>query len=209
MDANSELGINKASGAKSPSLHDNDIGQELRPQLNAIVEIAELLKTKSGGDENVQRILTVARDLLSKVEPRFPDATDSNAAACDVLYIEDNPVSFAAVKILLKTQRALKVLQAKCGETGIALAEVHIPKLILLDLNLPDVHGSEVIQRLQNNPATAHIPVVVISADATPSQIERLLVLGARNYLTKPFDVQPFLAVVDEVFDKGAVALTS
>jgi CheY-like chemotaxis protein len=51
---------------------------------------------------------------------------------------------------------------------------------------------------LQKNPATARIPVVVLSGDATPSQIERLLVLGARNYLTKPFEIEPFLAVVDQ-----------
>ena len=65
-------------------------------------------------------------------------------------------------------------------------------------LNLPDMHGSEVLQRLQQNPETARIPVVILSADATPSQIERLLTAGARNYLTKPFDLDPFLAVIDE-----------
>ena len=61
------------------------------------------------------------------------------------------------------------------------------------------MHGSEVIQRLQDNPTTADVPVVVLSADATPSQIERLLAAGARNYLTKPFDIDPFLAIVDEL----------
>jgi CheY-like chemotaxis protein len=84
-----------------------------------------------------------------------------------------------------------------------------MPKLILLDLDLPDIHGSEVIQHLQKNPVTASIPVVVISGDATPSQIERLLVLGARNYLTKPFSAEPFLAVVDEVMQESAAARRS
>ncbi|MGZ4967182.1 MAG: response regulator [Chthoniobacterales bacterium] len=78
------------------------------------------------------------------------------------------------------------------------MAEAHRPKLVLLDLNLPDMHGADVLQRLQQNPATADIPVVVLSANATPSQIERLLSAGARNYLTKPFDIDPFLAVIDE-----------
>jgi len=68
-------------------------------------------------------------------------------------------------------------------------------------------HGSEVIQHLQKDPVTAGIPVVVVSRDATPSQIERLLVLGARNYLTKPLTAQPFLAVVDQVLEsKSATA---
>ena len=78
--------------------------------------------------------------------------------------------------------------------------------MILLDLNLPDMHGAEVLRRLQEQPETAGIPVVVLSADATPSQIERLLSAGARNYLTKPFDIDPFLALVDEFAVEGSAA---
>jgi CheY-like chemotaxis protein len=76
--------------------------------------------------------------------------------------------------------------------------------LILLDLNLPDMHGSEVLKQLQSDPVTAAIPVVVLSADATPSQIERLLTAGAKNYLTKPYDIDQFLTVVDEYLAVGA-----
>jgi len=126
-----------------------------------------------------------------------------------VLYIEDNSKIFASVKLLLGSKRSLKVLQAINGETGITLAQTQGPKLILLDLDLPDIHGSEVIQHLQKNPATARTPVVVISGDATPSQIERLLVLGARNYLTKPFEVESFLAVVDDVLEENVGVRTS
>ena len=75
----------------------------------------------------------------------------------------------------------------------------HLSPATFLDLNLPDMHGSEVLRRLQDDPATAQVPVVVLSAVATPSQIERLLTAGARNYLTKPFEIDPFLAVVDEM----------
>ncbi|MGZ5021794.1 MAG: response regulator, partial [Chthoniobacterales bacterium] len=92
----------------------------------------------------------------------------------------------------------VRLQHAPQGQLGIELAEAHRPKLVLLDLNLPDMHGADVLQRLQQNPATADIPVVVLSANATPSQIERLLSAGARNYLTKPFDIDPFLAVIDE-----------
>ena len=188
-----------------------DLTQELRPQVNAIVKMAELLKGKDGNDENVQQILTAARGLLDVVcrEAAKPcggsDVTQSGPnEQCDVLYIEDDPNTFTSVKLLLGTKRALKVLQATNGQTGFALAQTRAPKLILLDLDLPDIHGSEVIQRLQKDPATAGIPVVVVSGDATPSQIERLLVLGARNYLTKPLTVQPFLAVIDQVVEVNA-----
>ena len=126
------------------------------------------------------------------------DAAPS-ATSCDVLYIEDDLVNFTLVERILEFRPTLKLMHARSGEIGVELAQAHRPRLILLDLNLPDMHGSEVLRRLQNEPATANVPVVVLSADATPSQIERLLTAGARNYLTKPFDIDPFLAVVDEM----------
>ena len=199
-----------SAASAAPAEH---LSEELLPQLNAIVELAERLKAKSESDENVRQILVKARGLLDVISRESTHARDSGHATglpsseqCDVLYIEDDSISFASVKLLLGTKRALKVLPATSGETGVTLAQTHHPKLILLDLNLPDTHGSEVIQRLQKDPATAHIPVVVISGDATPSQIERLLVLGARNYLTKPFEPAPFLAVIDEVMQANAAA---
>ena len=201
----------ESSTAAAPTTE--HLRQELRPQVNAIVEMAKLLKTKAESDENVQQILSAARALLGVIDRESTEAPDSDSASepesnerCDVLYIEDNSRIFASVRLLLGSKRALKVLQAINGETGIAVAQMQGPRLILLDLDLPDIHGSEVIQHLQKNPATARIPVVVISGDATPSQIERLLVLGARNYLTKPFSAEPFLAVVDEVMEENAAA---
>jgi CheY-like chemotaxis protein len=201
----------QSSDPAAPSA--DDLTQELRPQVNAIVKMAELLKTKGGNDENVQQILTAARGLLDVVSrgaakpcgnSNVPESKLSEQY--DVLYIEDDPITFASVKLLLGTKRALKVLQATNGQTGLALAQTRAPKLILLDLDLPDIHGSEVIQHLQQDPVTAGIPVVVVSGDATPSQIERLLVLGARNYLTKPLTAQPFLAVVDQVLESKVAA---
>jgi CheY-like chemotaxis protein len=196
--------VPESSAAAAPTTE--HLKEELRPQVNAIVEMAKLLKANTGSDENIEQILAAARALLGVIDREPAEARDSNRASeaasterCDVLHIEDNSRIFVSVKLLLGSKRALKVLQATNGESGFALAQTRMPKLILLDLDLPDIHGSEVIQRLQKDPATASIPVVVISGDATPSQIERLLVLGARNYLTKPVSAEPLLAIVDEV----------
>jgi CheY-like chemotaxis protein len=71
--------------------------------------------------------------------------------------------------------------------------------LVMLDLHLPDIGGEEVLRRLQADPKTAHLPVVVLSADTTPGQIQRLLAAGASQYLTKPLDVTRFLEVVDQL----------
>ncbi len=199
-----------------PSDHDSseqckfreDLNHKLRTPLNAIIGFAELLALQPGStrkDGDVQQILKAARELLGVIErelgePRGDEGTSTatSAPACDVLYVEDDVVNFTLVERILEYRPALNLLHAPRGHLGIKMAEAYRPKLILLDLNLPDMHGSQVLQRLQADPATAEIPVVVLSADATPSQIERLLTTGAKNYLTKPFDLEPFLAVVDE-----------
>jgi CheY-like chemotaxis protein len=158
-------------------------------------------------DADVQHILKAARDLLGVINQELGEGGNSaeNVAimpvptTCDVLYIEDDPVNFTLVERILEFRPSLTLMHARTGQNGIELAQTHRPKLVLLDLNLPDMHGSEVLRQLQREPVTAKVPVVVLSADATPSQIERLLTAGARNYLTKPFDIDPFLAVVDEM----------
>jgi CheY-like chemotaxis protein len=202
------------SEALSPSEHAFrvDLNQKLRAPLNAIIGFAELLAMRPAAsatkDADVHHILKAARDLLGIINQELgeggtsrSEATSAAAAAttCDVLYIEDDPVNFTLVERILEFRPALKLMHARTGGDGVDLAQAHQPKLILLDLNLPDMHGSEVLRQLQGEPATAKVPVVVLSADATPSQIERLLTAGARNYLTKPFDIDPFLAVVDEM----------
>ena len=190
-----------------------ELNQKLRAPLNAIIGFAELVAMRPPGtankDGDVQHILKAARDLLGIINQELGESAGTSAAemkpvpapanSCDVLYIEDDLVNFTLVERILEFRPALKLMHARCGEAGVELAQAHRPKLILLDLNLPDIHGSEVLRRLQGEPTTARVPVVVLSADATPSQIERLLTAGARNYLTKPFDIDPFLAVVDEM----------
>ena len=200
-----------------------ELNHKLRTPLNAIIGFAELLALSPGGvrkDADVQQILKSARELLQVIEQELgeqetdsvtatPALTTTATRVCDVLYVEDDIVNFTLVERILDFRPAVTVMHAVQGQLGLELAEAYKPRLILLDLNLPDMHGSEVLRRLQQSAATADIPVVVLSADATPSQIERLLTAGAKNYLTKPFDIDPFLAVVDEFLDeqsKRAVA---
>ena len=195
------------------------LSQKLRTPLNAIIGFAELVAMRPGAatkDPDVQHILTAARDLLAVINRELADPSEPSpledeeestpTASCDVLYVEDDPVNFTLVERILEFRPGLKLLHARTGEIGVELARIHRPKLIFLDLNLPDIHGSEVLRRLQENATTAAMPVVVLSADATPSQIERLLTAGARNYLTKPFDIDPFLAVVDEIVNERVPA---
>ncbi len=115
-----------------------------------------------------------------------------------VLYIEDNIANSELVEEILHGHRPMiKIITTGTGESGLQLAKDLKPDLILLDLDLPDIHGSEVLEMLQSDPGTRVVPVVIISADAMPRQIEKLMQSGVRNYLTKPLDVIGFLQIVD------------
>lgn len=114
-----------------------------------------------------------------------------------VLYIEDNLSNLRLVERILARRPEVKLISAMQGSFGLELAYQHRPDLILLDLHLPDIQGDELLRQLRADPRTEQIPIVMVSADATPAQIARLLAEGASNYLTKPIDVREFLAVVD------------
>ncbi len=115
-----------------------------------------------------------------------------------VLYVEDNLSNVRLIESVLARRPSVKLLPAMQGRLALDLAREHRPDLILLDLHLPDIPGDEVLRRLQEDPRTQQIPVVVISADAFEGRIKRLLTAGARGYLTKPIDVREFLRVLDE-----------
>jgi two-component system sensor histidine kinase/response regulator len=126
-----------------------------------------------------------------------------------ILYAEDNLSNLTLIEQMLAEEPGTTLITAMQGRLAFELARQHKPDLILLDLHLPDIPGWEVLSQLQQHDATRHIPVVVISADATSRQIKRLLDAGARGYLTKPIDVPEFFRVIDNVAaraENGAVA---
>lgn len=130
--------------------------------------------------------------------PTHGSAAPNNAPR--VLCVEDSEPNYRLIESILEDRPGTDLYWAENGQQALALAREKSPQLILLDLDLPDMHGSKVLESLRSQPATAGTPVIVISADATPSQIERMLSAGARNYLTKPFEIRRFLYMFDEVF---------
>ena len=116
-----------------------------------------------------------------------------------VVYIEDNLANIALVQRLFDQWGDMELIPAPQGRLGIALAREHQPALILLDLHLTDVPGDEVLQLLRDDDETASIPVVIISADATPGQIRRLTAAGAYGYLIKPLNVRQLRATITEM----------
>ena len=137
---------------------------------------------------------------LARDDPGVPAPPRGNRSsqAGIVLYVEDNLSNVQLIKRLLVHRPEVRLLPIMQGQLALDLASQHNPDLILLDLQLPDIPGDEVLRRLRETPETRHIPVIVISADATPGQIERLRLAGAWQYLTKPLDVKKFLSLLDE-----------
>ncbi|HVA60918.1 MAG TPA: ATP-binding protein [Mycobacteriales bacterium] len=141
-------------------------------------------------------------------DPTAEEATGSESRH-KILYIEDNLSNVRLVERVLERRSDVQVISALQGRLGVALAREHRPVLILLDLHLPDVNGDEVLRQLRDDPATATTPIVMVSADATAGQVERLLAEGATAYLTKPLDVQDLLTALDAAIDAAHAPTTA
>jgi PAS domain S-box-containing protein len=127
--------------------------------------------------------------------PALPDAGGHT-----LLYIEDNPSNLRLVERLLAHWPGMRLIPAMQGRLGLELALSLKPDLVLLDLHLPDIAGQEVLGRLKANPQTLGIPVVVLSADASPQQVQGVLARGALDFLAKPLDIERFHQVLSGVF---------
>jgi CheY-like chemotaxis protein len=114
-----------------------------------------------------------------------------------LLLVEDNLANLKVVEAMLRRRPGIAVLPAMQGGLAIELAHEHQPDVIVLDLHLPDLPGRDVLHRLRADPRTRDIPVVIVSADATPGRVRQLREEGAFAYVTKPLDLQQFLDVVD------------
>ncbi len=115
----------------------------------------------------------------------------------DILYIEDDVSSFRLVEQVLQQRLGVTPLHAARGRDGLDLARRHHPRLILLDINLPDISGQEVLAGLKADPSTRETPVIMMSADASPDLVETLRKAGASDYLKKPIDVFNFGRIVE------------
>ncbi len=124
-----------------------------------------------------------------------PEPTPTPTA--HVLYIEDNPSNRDLLTSVVTRRPNWAITVAVTGNLGFELARAHPPTAIVLDLHLPDIDGADVLHLLKTTPATAGIPVAILSADADPSQITRLLAAGADRYLTKPLEITELFDFLD------------
>jgi CheY-like chemotaxis protein len=185
-------------GAEQTEVEGTGLGLALSQRLCEAMGGALLLESSTSTGSVFRIELDGADDPLRGLEDTgtFPIPAAAHREAT-LLYIEDNLANLSLVETILLARPGWRTLPALQGQLGVELAREHVPDLVLLDLHLPDIPGDEVLRRLRADPRTAAIPVIVVSADATPASLERLRLAGADAYLTKPLDVDEFLSAVE------------
>ena len=146
-------------------------------------------------------------ELVRDVTPQLADGNTTpaeltsqvqvNAAPYILLYVEDNQANLMLVEQIMEDRPQICMLSARNGSIGVALARAHLPTVILMDINLPGISGFQALKILHEDPITAHIPVVALSANAMPLDIEKALEAGFFDYLTKPVKVEKLLTALD------------
>jgi CheY-like chemotaxis protein len=147
---------------------------------------------------------------LQRSEPAEADAAGPSPGAPlppalvapgrQLLYIEDNELNLLIVSEVVRQRPGLQFLSADTGAQGLALARAHRPALILLDMQLPDIDGREVLQQLRADASTAGIRCIALSANAMPEDIRSARAAGFDDYWTKPLDIRAFQQALDGLF---------
>jgi PAS domain S-box-containing protein len=130
-----------------------------------------------------------------------PAQAQRGARLRTLLYVEDNPANLKLIEQLIARRPDMRLLSATDGTKGIQLARANQPEVILMDINLPGISGIEALRILREDPETAHIPVIALSANAMPRDIEKGLQAGFFRYLTKPIRVNEFMQTLDAVME--------
>jgi CheY-like chemotaxis protein len=132
-----------------------------------------------------------------------------NSAKCTLLYVEDNPANLALVEDIIATRPDFLLLSARDGFAGIELARLAQPDLILMDINLPGMSGTDALKVIAKDPLTKHIPVIALSANAIPRDVEKGLEAGFFRYLTKPIRINELMSALDAALELTPTKMTT
>jgi PAS domain S-box-containing protein len=194
-------------GAEGSGVEGTGLGLALSRRLVEVMGGELRVESTVGEGSTFWVELPLTESPRGRLEPARADAPRperATRAARTLLYVEDNLANLDLVETILFERPEIDLIPALQGRLGLQLAREHRPDLILLDLHLPDLSGEAVLHELRADERTRDIPVLVISADATTHRVARLRAAGAREYLTKPLDVDQFLGAVDAALSAEA-----
>lgn len=203
----------------------NRLGQEAGPEegtgigLVVAKRLVELMGGAIGAESTVGVGSVFWVELIAASAPEMTGVSAQPAAAANaqvenhstvhtLLYVEDNPANLKLVEQLIARRADLRLLTAVTGLLGVELARTSLPEVIVMDIHLPDINGVEALELLREDTTTAHIPVIALSANAMPRDIEKGLKAGFFRYLTKPIKLNEFMVALDaalKLTGKGAV----
>ena len=145
------------------------------------------------------KLTTAPREHTEEIRQKVPEwpLMPKDTPMRTLLYVEDNPANLQLIEQLVAQRSDLYMLSAADGYLGIEFARTHQPDIILMDINLPGINGIEAMKILRADPLTAHIPIIAISANARPRDIEMCLALGFFDYLTKPIRLDELERTID------------
>lgn len=146
---------------------------------------------------------------MKNIEQLVPLNREVHPLQRTVLCVEDNPANLDLVEQLIERRSDLKLLTAIDAHLGIQMARSCQPDVILMDINLPGMSGFDALEVLRADPATAHIPILALSANARPSDIEKGMKAGFFAYLTKPIDINEFMDALDRSLNHAAENILS
>ncbi len=186
-------------GRESSGVEGTGIGLVLARQLASLLG-GEITLDSREGEGTLARLTLPATDGRPMATPVPEDSGAApQPAAGRVLYVEDNPINVILVQQLLSRWPQVQLATASDGATGLRQAHEWQPDAVLLDMQLPDMQGLAVLQRLKSDAATRDIAVVALSASATPTEVEAARAAGAAGYWTKPIDFERFLSGMSQL----------
>jgi CheY-like chemotaxis protein len=199
----------------------NRLGQEANGEegtgigLVTTKRLIELMGGSIGAESTVGTgsMFWIELSLSIKPQPAHGTATSSAAAHAPIqidtsllrtlLYVEDNPANLMLIEDLIARRHDIRLLSARDGNRGVEIARNSRPDVILMDINLPGISGIKALGILAEDPTTAHIPVIALSANAIPRDIEMGLEAGFFRYLTKPIKVNELMETLDLALERA------